>query len=557
MDSQRSSKLKEGLLRAGHRSLLKALGLTDREIAQPLIGIASAASEIIPGHIHLRQLEDAVKAGIRMAGGTPLVFPVIGVCDGLAMDHEGMYYSLPSREVIADGIEISVRATPFDGLVFLGNCDKIIPGMLMAMGRLNLPAVLISGGPMLAGHYGGKKIDLISVFEGVGAVKSGKMSEAELSKIEASACPGAGSCAGLFTANSLNALSEALGIALPGNGTIPAVYAGRTRLAKEAGVQVMAMVTHKITPRQIVTADSLVNAVAADLALGGSSNTVLHLPAIAEAFGLELPIELFDELNHRVPHLCNLSPVGPHRIEDLDRAGGVPALLNRLLPLGVLRPSAATVTLKSLGEIIRDAIVRDDEVIRPLARPYHAQGGIAILHGNLAPDGAVGKQSGVPEELFSHIGPARVFEDGETASLAILNGLIKPGDVVVIRNEGPKGGPGMREMLAPTSALAGTGLIDKVVLITDGRFSGGSRGAVIGHISPEAAEGGLIGLVKENDPIAIDIPGRTIELKVSSRDIQKRRRTKKTDPLITSQFLKRYAQLVQSANSGAVYRKLP
>ena len=557
MGNDRSNRFKEGLVRTPHRSLLKALGLSDREIGQPLIGIASAASEIIPGHIHLRQLEDAVKAGIRMAGGTPLVFPVIGVCDGLAMDHEGMYYSLPSREIIADGIEISVRATPFDGLVFLGNCDKIIPGMLMAMGRLNLPAVLISGGPMLAGQIGGKKIDFISVFEGIGAVKSGKMTEAELSEIEAAACPGAGSCAGLFTANSLNALSEALGIALPGNGTIPAVHADRTRLAKEAGVQVMALVTQDITPRQIVTSDSLVNAVAVDLAMGGSTNTVLHLPAIAEAFGLELPIELFDELSHRVPHLCNLSPVGPHHIEDLHFAGGVSSLMNRILPLGVLRPSALTVTLKPLGEIIQNAIVRDDEVIRPLLRPYHTQGGIAILHGNLAPDGAVVKQSGVPAELLRHIGPARVFEEGETASLAILNGLIKPGDVVVIRNEGPKGGPGMREMLAPTSALAGTGLIDKVVLITDGRFSGGSRGAVIGHISPEAAEGGLIGLVKENDPIAIDIPGRTIELKVSSRDIQKRRRTKKTDPLPISQFLKRYAQLVQSANSGAIYRKLP
>ncbi len=557
MNSHGSAKLKEGLLRAGHRSLLKALGLTDREIAQPLIGIASAASEIIPGHIHLRQLEDAVKAGIRMAGGTPLVFPVIGVCDGLAMDHEGMYYSLPSREVIADGIEISVRATPFDGLVFLGNCDKIIPGMLMAMGRLNLPAVLISGGPMLAGQCGGKKIDLISVFEGVGAVKSGKMTEAELSEIEAAACPGAGSCSGLYTANSLNALSEALGIALPGNGTIPAVHAARTRLAKEAGLQVMAMVTQEITPRQIVTPDSLVNAVAADLALGGSSNTVLHLPAIAEAFGLEMKIDLFDELSHRVPHLCNLSPIGPHHIEDLHQAGGVPALLNRLLPLGVLRPSAATVALKCLGEIIQDAVVRDDEVIRPLSRPYHTQGGIAILHGNLAPDGAVVKQAGVPAELFSHTGPARVFEEGETASLAILNGLIKPGDVVVIRNEGPKGGPGMREMLAPTSALAGTGLIDKVVLITDGRFSGGSRGAVIGHISPEAAEGGLIGLVKENDPIAIDIPGRTIDLKVSSKEIKRRQNQKKPDASHPTQFLRRYAQLVQSASSGAVFRKLP
>jgi dihydroxy-acid dehydratase len=550
----RSDSVKVGTTRAPHRSLLKALGLCEREIAQPLIGVACSASEIIPGHMHLAQVAEAVKAGIRMGGGTPLLFPVPGICDGLAMDHGGMRFSLPSRELIADAVELTVQALPFDGLVCVTNCDKITPGMLMAIGRLNIPALLISGGPMLAGWHRGKAIDLVSVFEAVGAREAGQIDRQELEEIATAACPGAGSCAGLFTANSMNALCEVLGISLPGNGTIPAVDAARIRLAKRSGLQVMKLVEQNARPRDIVRTDSFFNAIAVDMALGGSSNTVLHLPAVAAAFGVELDLDTFDVLGRRVPHLCNLSPVGSHRMEELHRAGGIPALLGRLQELQVLRPGCRNVSLETIGT----AAVEDEEVIRPISRPYHAEGGIAIVHGNLAAGGAVAKLSGVPRRLFRHSGPARVFDDGEKASAAILAGAIGRGDVVVIRYEGPKGGPGMREMLAPTAALAGMGLLDDVVLVTDGRFSGGSRGAVIGHVSPEAAEGGAIAAVEEGDVIAVDFVGRTIDLQVGTDEIKRRlAAVAGPPPGRENSFLRRYAHHVQSASTGAVFRELP
>ncbi|ADK80734.1 dihydroxy-acid dehydratase [Sediminispirochaeta smaragdinae] len=559
----RSDKMKLGSKRAPHRSLMKALGLTDREIAGPIIGIASSASELIPGHMHLAQVEDAVKAGVRMAGATPLRFSTIGVCDGIAMDHKGMYYSLPSRELIADSIEIVAEGHPFDGMVFISNCDKITPGMLMAMGRLNIPSVLISGGPMLAGNYHGKSLDLISVFEAVGRHAQGNIDDDELAAIESYACPGAGSCSGLFTANSMNSLAEVLGLALPGNGTIPAVDSGRIRLAKEAGMAVVRLVKEDICPRNIATEDSFMNAVAADLALGGSSNTALHLPAIAKAFDVDFSIDNFDLLGRRIPHLCNLSPVGKHHIQDLEAAGGIGAILSRLNELGELKRDARSVTGKTIGEIADASRVWDDEVVRPVGRPYHSEGGLAVLHGSLAPDGAVVKLAGVPEALRVHEGPAVVYEDGEVATEAILAGKVKSGDVVVIRNEGPKGGPGMREMLSPTSAIVGLGLIEKVVLITDGRFSGGSTGAVIGHVSPEAANGGPIGLVQEGDRIRVDFNKRSLDLLVEE-DEKKRRagalaEASAEKPVAAKHnpdgYLARYSIFVGSAAEGAIYRK--
>ena len=552
----RSDRMKKGVNRAPHRSLMKALGLTDKEIYQPIIGIASSANEIIPGHMHLKTIEEAVKAGVRMAGGTPMQFSTIGICDGIAMDHEGMYYSLPSRDLIADSVEIVAKGAPFDGLVFVSNCDKITPGMLMAMGRLNIPSIIISGGPMMAGCYQGKSIDLVSVFEAVGSLSVGKIDEREFKEIENRACPGAGSCAGLFTANSMNSLSEALGVALPGNGTIPAVDSGRIRLAKEAGMQVMKLVEKDIKPRDIVTADSFYNTVAVDVALGGSTNTTLHLPAVADSFGIPFSIDLFDELSRKVPHLCHLSPVGNQHIEDLDEAGGVSAIFNRLQELGVLKENALTVSMKSAGEIAGSVKPFNEEIIRPLSNPYHKEGGLAVLYGNLAEHGSIVKQSGVPEGLRKHEGPAVVYEDGERASEDILAGKIKRGDVVIIRYEGPKGGPGMREMLSPTSALVGVGLINDVVLITDGRFSGGSTGAVIGHVSPEAADGGLIAVVKNGDTVRFDLENRKLELLIGEEEIKKRYESleiKEKD--LGHGFLGRYAHYVQSANTGAVLRK--
>ncbi|MEF2146545.1 MAG: dihydroxy-acid dehydratase [Desulfovibrionaceae bacterium] len=554
----RSKKMTGGLEKAPHRSLLHALGLTREEMDRPLVGVCNAFNEIIPGHVHLRSIADAVKAGVRLSGGTPMEFPAIGVCDGLAMNHEGMRFSLPSREIIADSIEIMATAHPFDALVCVTNCDKIVPGMLMAMLRLNIPAVIVSGGPMLAGLKKGKVSDLITVFEGVGRVKTGSMSEAELADLEECACPTCGSCSGMFTANTMNCLSEAIGLALPGNGTIPAVSAARVRLAKHAGMAVMGLLEKNITPRDIVTEHSVRNAVTMDMALGGSTNTVLHLPAIFYEAGLNLNLELFDEISKKVPNLCKLSPAGQHHIEDLDRAGGIPAVMSEMAKIDALDLDVLTVTGKTLGQNLADlkAANLDEDVIRPVDKPYSVQGGIAILRGNLAEQGCVVKQSAVAPEMMQRTGTARVFDSEEAAVDAILNGEIKAGHVVVIRYEGPKGGPGMREMLTPTSAISGMGLGADVALITDGRFSGGTRGAAIGHVSPEAAEGGLIGLVMDGDKIEVDIPGRSLNLLVDEQALDARRAkwTPKTKE-IRSPFLRRYAAQVTSAATGAIFRK--
>lgn len=551
----RSDLMKKGLERAPHRSLFKAMGYTDEEIARPLIGVVNSANEIIPGHIHLDLITGDVKAGIRMAGGTPVEFPVIGVCDGIAMGHTGMKYSLASRELIADSIEIMTIAHPFDALVMIPNCDKIIPGMLMAALRLNIPTVFISGGPMLAGRLEGKTVDLISVFEGVGKVKARRMKEKELKALEDCACPGCGSCSGMYTANSMNCVTEALGLGLPGNGTVPAVHAARRRLAKQAGMKIMELFKKNIRPRKIATLSAFKNAIAVDMALGCSTNTVLHIPAIAHEAGITLNIDLFNEISRKTPNLCKLSPAGQHHIEDFDAAGGIQALMKDISQLGVIDLKAMTATGKTVGDNLKGARVLNREVIRPLDKPYTKEGGIAILRGNLAPDGAVVKQSAVAENMLVNEGKARVFESEDDASTAIMGGKIKPGDIVVIRYEGPKGGPGMREMLAPTSAIAGMGLDTTVALLTDGRFSGGTRGAAIGHISPEAAEGGPIGLVKEGDIIAIDIPKKTITLKVSPDELKKRQKTfKPKTPAIKTGYLARYAKLVTSASTGAVFK---
>jgi len=545
--------MKSGLEKAPHRSLLKAMGLTDAEINRPLIGIANAKNEIIPGHIHLDKIGEAVKAGVRLAGGTPIEFGVIGVCDGLAMHHEGMKYSLASRELIADSVEVMAMAHPFDGLVLIPNCDKIIPGMIMAALRLNIPAIVISGGPMLAGTYQGRAVDLITVFEGVGGVKAGRLAETELQALEDAACPGCGSCAGMFTANSMNCLSEALGLALPGNGTIPAVSAARYRLAKQAGMQILELVRRQLCPRDIATSAAFQNAMAVDMALGCSTNTVLHIPAMAHEAGLNLPLDLFNRISEQTPHLCSLSPAGKHHLEDLDRAGGVPAVMAQLLAAGLLTGTELTVTGKTVAENLATAQVLDREVIRDLKNPYHDQGGIAILYGNLAPEGAVVKQSAVDPAMLRREGRARVFDSEEAASAAIMGNAIQPGDVIVIRYEGPKGGPGMREMLSPTAAIAGMGLDKDVALLTDGRFSGGTRGAAIGHISPEAAAGGPIALVQEGDVIAIDIPQKTITLKVAEAELQARRRQwQPPEPKIRRGYAYRYSRLVTSGSRGAV-----
>ena len=549
----RSNLMKQGLEKYPHRSLLKAMGLTDREIDQPIIGVANSYNEFIPGHIHLDKITQAAKAGVRLNGGTPLEFGVIGVCDGLAMHHAGMKYSLPSREIIADSIEIMATAHPVDGLILVANCDKIIPGMLMAALRLNIPAILISGGPMLAGRFKGQAVDLITVFEGVGAVKGGKICEDELKELSECACPGCGSCAGMFTANSMNCLSEALGMALPGNGTIPAVHAARYRLAKEAGFKIMELVAKQILPRQIATLAAFKNAMAVDMALGCSTNTVLHVPAIAQEAGIELSLDLFNEISVKTPHLCSMSPGGVHHMEDLDAAGGVPAVMAVLMQAGLVDGTPLTATGATVADNLAPVRVLDETVIRPLANPYHAQGGIAILKGNLAPDGGVVKQSAVDPQMLVNEGRARVFESEEEATGAILGGRIKPGDIVVIRYEGPKGGPGMREMLTPTSAIAGMGLDKEVALLTDGRFSGGTRGAAIGHISPEAAEGGPIALVNEGDRIKIDIPGKTLTLLVDDAELARRRQTwQPPEPKIKSGYLSRYSRMVSSGSQGAV-----
>jgi len=552
----RSDLMTKGLERAPHRSLYKAMGYTDEELARPIIGVVNSANEIIPGHIHLDTITDDVKAGIRIAGGTPVVFPTIGVCDGIAMGHAGMKYSLASRELIADSIEIMATAHPFDGLVLIPNCDKIVPGMLMAALRLNIPAIVVSGGPMMAGTHDGASVDLINVFEGVGRVKSGAMTREALDELEDCACPGCGSCAGMFTANSMNCVTEALGFGLPGNGTIPAVTAARRRLAKKAGMQVMELVRKDIKPRDIATLKAFENAIAVDMALGCSTNTVLHIPAIAHEAGITLDLDLFNAISEKTANICYLSPAGPHYLQDLDGAGGIQAVMKEIGALGVIHFDSLTVTGKTVKKNLKGVSVKNRDVIRPVEAPYNKEGGIAILRGNLAPEGAVVKQSAVSPDMMVNEGRARVFDTEDDAIEAILGGKIKGGDVVVIRYEGPKGGPGMREMLAPTSAIVGMGLDKSVALLTDGRFSGGTRGAAIGHISPEAAEGGPIGLVKEGDIITIDIPNKKIELKVDEQELAERRKGfVPKEPLIKTGYLARYAKMVTSASTGAIFKE--
>lgn len=554
--TKRSAQMTNGLEKAPHRSLLAALGLTREEMRRPLIGIANSANEIIPGHIHLDKIVQAVKDGVRMAGGTPMEFPTIGVCDGLAMNHEGMHFSLPSRELIADSIEIMASGHPFDALVLVPNCDKVVPGMLMAALRLNIPTIVVSGGPMLAGSVGGKKVDLINVFEAVGRVKLGKMDESELEELEENACPGCGSCAGMFTANSMNCLSETIGLALPGNGTIPAIHAARIRLAKTAGMQIMELLKKGIRPRDIVTEKSVKNAVALDMALGCSTNTVLHLPAIFREAGLPLTLSIFDEVSRKTPNLCRLSPASQeHHIQDLHAAGGIQAVMAELSKAGHVQLDALTCTGRTVGENLAasGARVLDYNVVKPVTKPHAPEGGIAVLTGNLAPQGAVVKQSAVAPAMMKRIARARPFDSEKEAVDAILGGAIQPGDAVVIRYEGPKGGPGMREMLTPTSVIMGMGLGESVALITDGRFSGGSRGAAIGHVSPEAASGGTIGLVREGDQIEIDIPARKLNLLVPEAELAERKKSHRPKrKTIKSPFLKRYAKHVSSAATGAV-----
>jgi dihydroxy-acid dehydratase len=546
----------KGVERAPHRSLMKALGYTDREICQPLIGIANAANELIPGHMHLDTLVAAVKSGISMAGGTPMEFSTIGVCDGIAMNHKGMHYSLASRELIADSIEVTAMAHPFDAIVMVPNCDKIVPGMLMAAARLNIPAIFISGGPMLAGldpKDQTKKIDLVSVFEAVGAVRAGRMTEADLAAVEECACPTCGSCAGMFTANSMNCLTEALGLALPGNGTIPAPMSRRIRLAKETGIQILALLEQGITPDKIMTKQAFMNALTVDMALGCSTNTVLHLTAIAHEAGVPLDLSVINQVSEKTPHICSLSPGGTDHIQDLDRAGGIPAVMKTLADHLLLDTGCLTATGNTVADTLSSVEIKDRAVIRSAADPYHVQGGLAVLFGNLAPDGCVVKQSAVVDEMMTHQGPARVFDTEEAATEAILGGKITAGDVVVIRYEGPAGGPGMREMLTPTSAIAGMGLGAACALITDGRFSGGTKGACIGHVSPEAANGGPIAIIQENDLIRIDIPAKTIELMVPEKEIQARlAQWVKPAPKIKTGYMARYARQVSSAAQGAI-----
>ncbi len=551
----RSDKMKKGLEKAPHRSLFAAMGYLKEELQRPVIGIAGSANEVIPGHIHLGRITQAVKDGVRMAGGTPMEFSTIGVCDGIAMNHEGMKYSLGSRELICDSVEVMAKAYPFDGLVLVPNCDKIIPGMMMAAMRLNIPCILVSGGPMLAGRFRGKAVDLISVFEGVGKVAGGLMDTKELAMLEECACPGAGSCSGMFTANSMNCLSEALGIALPGNGTIPAVHAARIRLAKVTGMTIVDIIKKGLKPRDIMTLDAFRNAISVDMAFGGSSNTALHLPAIAHEGGIKLPLTLFDAISEKVPHICNMSPAGPHHLEDLNEAGGVYGIMKELALKGLIKKTCMTVAGRKVADLLKAANVTDREVIRSVDSPYHEKGGLAVLEGSLAPQGSIVKRIGVSEKIWRFKGKARVFESEEDAGKAIMAGRITEGDAVIIRYEGPKGGPGMREMLTPTSILAGRGLDTACALITDGRFSGGTRGLCIGHVSPEAAEGGPIAFVKDGDGIEIDLVKKTIELKVGRSEMEKRRKAwKRPKPKITEGYMARYAGMVTGAAGGAVFR---
>lgn len=549
----KSDVLKKGPGKAAQRSLLRALGLTDEEINRPIIGVVSAQSDVIPGHMNLDKITEAVKKGITLAGGTPLVVPAIGVCDGLAMGHEGMKYSLVTRELIADSIECMAKAHAFDALVLIPNCDKIVPGMLMASLRVNIPSVMVSGGPMLAGKHKGNAISLSTMFEAVGSYENGLIDEKELCDIEKCACPTCGSCSGMFTANSMNCLCEVLGIALPGNGTIPAVYSERIRLAKQAGMSVMDMLERDIKPRDIVNEKSIMNALRADMALGCSTNSVLHITAIANEAKVNMNLDIINELSAKTPDLCKLAPASNIHIERLYEAGGIQAVLSELSKKVELNLDCITVTGKTLGENIEGASVQDYEVIRPIDNPYSETGGIAILRGNLAPEGAVVKRAAVLPQMLVHEGPAKVFNSEEEANAAIFDKKINAGDVIVIRYEGPKGGPGMREMLNPTSAIAGMGLGSSVALITDGRFSGASRGASIGHVSPEAAVGGPIALVEEGDIIKINIPEMTLELDVSDEVLAERRKNwTPREPKVTTGYLARYASMVTSGNRGAI-----
>lgn len=558
----KSDNAKKGVERAPHRSLFYAMGYTDEELAKPLVGVCCAKNEIIPGHIELDRIAEAVKAGIRMAGGTPVEFPAIGVCDGIAMGHEGMKYSLVTRELIADSIECMAKAHQFDALVMIPNCDKIVPGMLMAAARLDLPTVFCSGGPMMPGHlpgaddtnpYAGRNLSLTDMFEAVGAVSSGKINEEQLRQMEEVACPGCGACSGMFTANSMNCLTEAIGLGLPGNGTIPAVTGRRIALAKKAGMQVMDMFNKGITARRMFTKQNFINALAADMALGCSSNTMLHVPAIAHEAGIEIDLHEVNDISNRTPNLCHLAPAGRTFMCQLDDAGGVQAVLKELAKKNLIDTSLITVTGKTVAENIKNACNRDPETIRPIENPFSDNGGLAILFGNLAPNGTVVKRSACAKELMKHTGPARVFNDESEAMAAVQGRKINPGDVVVIRYEGPKGGPGMREMLAVTAALAGQGLDKEVALITDGRFSGATRGASLGHCSPEAAVGGPIALVEEGDKITLDINAYKITLEVSDEELAKRKAAWVCpEPKVKTGYLARYAKLVTSADKGAI-----
>jgi dihydroxy-acid dehydratase len=552
----RSDMIKKGIERAPHRALLRAVGCSSDDWDKPFIGVINSFSEIVPGHIHLQAIAKAVKAGIRSRGGVPFEVNTIAVCDGIAMNHPGMKYSLPSRELIADSVEILAQAHAFDGLVFIPNCDKVVPGMLMAAVRLNLPSVFVSGGPMLAGKFvqgnAARSVDLITVFQAVGKVAKGKMTKAELQELEMVACPGCGSCAGMFTANTMNCLSEALGMALPGNGTIPAVEARRRQLAYKAGQQVMEALAKDIWPKGVITRDALYNAFAVDMALGGSTNSVLHLAAIAHEAGIAFPLSLINEISDSVPNICKISPASDYHIEDLNLAGGIPAIMHELS--GLLKLEANTVLGKPIGDIVKKAKVKNREVIRSLSRPYASTGGISILFGNMAPDGSVVKSAAVAPEMLIHRGPARVFDSEEEATAAIMKGKFKSGEVIVIRYEGPKGGPGMREMLAATSLLSGMGMDKKVALITDGRFSGGTRGAAIGHVSPEAADRGPIAALRNGDMISINIPDHKLEVELSQKELKQRLASLPSfEPKIKTGYLKRYSDKVSSASTGAVF----
>ena len=549
----RSDAVKTGTQQAPHRSLFNALGMTKEEMDRPLVGIVSSYNEIVPGHMNLDKITQAVKLGVAMAGGTPVMFPAIAVCDGIAMGHVGMKYSLVTRDLIADSTEAMAMAHQFDALVMIPNCDKNVPGLLMAAARLNVPTVFVSGGPMLAGHLNGHKTSLSSMFEAVGAYAAGKLDEDGLTECEMKTCPTCGSCSGMYTANSMNCLTEVLGMGLKGNGTIPAVYSERIRLAKHAGMQVMEMYRKNIRPRDIMTKEAILNALTVDMALGCSTNSMLHLPAIAHEIGMDFDISFANKISAKTPNLCHLAPAGPTYIEDLNEAGGVYAVMNELNKKGLLHTECMTVTGKTVGENIKDCVNLNPEVIRPIDNPYSQTGGLAVLKGNLAPDGGVVKRSAVVEEMMVHEGPARVFDCEEDAIAAIKGGKIVEGDVVVIRYEGPKGGPGMREMLNPTSAIAGMGLGSSVALITDGRFSGASRGASIGHVSPEAAVGGPIALVEEGDIISINIPELKLEIKVSDEEMQARKaKWQPREPKVTTGYLARYAAMVTSGNRGAI-----